>query len=68
MRKLTLDPETLCVASFDTGAMAQAVGTIRAQELLAGVDRVSATNCLTTPCCPRTVVCPTLNSPCTAEV
>jgi|1185.fasta_scaffold379708_2 hypothetical protein len=59
-RKLTLDIDRLRVESYATGEAVRAVGTIRANEApLDALVAVTRTNCLTTPCCPATVSCPT---------
>jgi hypothetical protein len=55
--KLKLDVETLEVSTFDAGDASGVQGTVHAN----GADAipVTRTNCLTTPCCPQTVTCPT---------
>jgi hypothetical protein len=59
-KKLKLDVDGLRVESYATGDTARGCGTIRAQELpVEAAIAVTRTNCLTTPCCPDTLTCPT---------
>jgi hypothetical protein len=54
-RKLTLDVDTLRVASFEVASEGAPLGTVNAREdAMAGVTK---TNCFTTPCCPVTLTC-----------
>ena len=57
-RKLTLDVSDLQVSTFETGEAVRLVGTVEGHDLLGGI-KLTQTNCLTTPCCPATVSCPT---------
>jgi len=59
-KKLMLDVGGLRVETYATGDAGQASGTIRARELpVEAAILVTRTNCLTTPCCPDTLTCPT---------
>jgi hypothetical protein len=53
-RKLTLDVDSLRVASFEVAAEAAPLGTVQARDADFGTTK---TNCFTTPCCPDTVTC-----------
>jgi hypothetical protein len=56
--KLKLDVDSLQVASFETGEAMEPGGTVKGHDAVDAVN-VTRTNCLTTPCCPFTVSCPT---------
>jgi hypothetical protein len=57
-KKLRLDPDVLAVTSFVAGEAESKDGTVHGQVIDPWVAFVTRTNCLTTPCCPATVSCP----------